>query len=79
MKIQANRPVIGRWDRRRIGQVVVNLLANAIKFGSGRPIDIAVSAIMAAISPTNSANGKGTCGGMPAAICAVSWRTSVLI
>ena len=35
-------PVIGRWDRTRVEQVLTNLLANAIKFGRGKPIEIAV-------------------------------------
>jgi signal transduction histidine kinase len=33
-------PVQGRWDRLRLGQVVVNLVSNAIKYGSGHPITI---------------------------------------
>ena len=33
-------PVVGRWDALRIGQVVVNLLANAAKYGAGRPVEI---------------------------------------
>jgi PAS domain S-box-containing protein len=37
------RPV-GQWDRFRLDQVVTNLLANAIKFGLGKPISVAVKA-----------------------------------
>jgi PAS domain S-box-containing protein len=33
-------PVTGRWDALRIGQVVVNLLANAVKYGAGKPVEI---------------------------------------
>ena len=36
-------PVIGSWDRLRVGQVITNLVANAIKFGRGRPIDVDVA------------------------------------
>ena len=36
--------VVGRWDAARIEQVAENLLANAIKYGEGRPIDVEVSA-----------------------------------
>jgi len=32
----------GRWDRVRLEQVVTNLLVNAVKFGAGRPIEVAV-------------------------------------
>jgi signal transduction histidine kinase len=34
---------IGRWDPLRLEQVVVNLLANALKYGEGKPIEIGVS------------------------------------
>jgi signal transduction histidine kinase len=34
--------VTGRWDRLRIGQVITNLVSNAIKFGRGHPIDVDV-------------------------------------
>jgi PAS domain S-box-containing protein len=30
----------GRWDRRRMEQVVLNLVSNALKYGNGQPIDI---------------------------------------
>jgi PAS domain S-box-containing protein len=32
----------GSWDRVRVGQVVTNLVSNAIKFGSHRPVEITV-------------------------------------
>lgn len=35
--------IVGRWDRFRVEQVVTNLVSNALKYGEGRPIDIAVS------------------------------------
>lgn len=40
----ADPSVIGRWDRERVHQIACHLLSNAIKFGRGKPIAIAVSA-----------------------------------
>jgi signal transduction histidine kinase len=40
--IEASAPVIGLWDRARIKQIVSNLVANAIRYGGGSRIDIAV-------------------------------------
>jgi len=37
-------PAIGFWDRLRLDQVVTNLLANALKYGAGFPIDVCVQA-----------------------------------
>ncbi|MBK9263929.1 MAG: AAA family ATPase [Polyangiaceae bacterium] len=42
VSISAHRHLIGRWDRCRVEQIVANLISNAIKFGSGRPIEISV-------------------------------------
>ncbi|HET6147531.1 MAG TPA: PAS domain-containing sensor histidine kinase [Polyangia bacterium] len=37
-------PVIeGRWDRLRVEQVVMNVLANAFKYGAGAPVDVSLS------------------------------------
>jgi PAS domain S-box-containing protein len=43
--LEAPTPVRGSWDRSRLEQVLSNLLANAIKFGQGRPIEVRVRAV----------------------------------
>jgi signal transduction histidine kinase len=42
LRVQAEEPVVGSWDRGRLDQVISNLLANAIKFGAGEAIDVSV-------------------------------------
>ena len=42
LSLDAEGPVVGRWDRLRLEQVASNLLSNAIKYGPGQPIDISV-------------------------------------
>jgi signal transduction histidine kinase len=40
--LHAATPVIGHWDRDRVDQIISNLLANAIKYGRGRSIEVRV-------------------------------------
>ncbi len=44
MEVHAPEPVVGRWDRMRLDQVVMNLLSNALKYGPGKPIHLRVEA-----------------------------------
>jgi len=40
--IDAPAPVLGSWDRARLGQIVENLVSNAIRYGGGGRIELAV-------------------------------------
>jgi len=41
--IHAKEKVIGRWDRSRLDQVIVNLISNALKYAPGKPVEISIS------------------------------------
>jgi len=43
LTLLADTSVKGNWDRRRLEQVIVNLLSNAMKYGRGKPIEISVA------------------------------------
>jgi len=42
ISLRAQGPVSGQWDSLRIGQVITNLVSNAIKYGAGTPVDVTV-------------------------------------
>jgi signal transduction histidine kinase len=44
LEVEHEGAVVGEWDRSRLDQVITNLLFNAIKFGEGKPIVVAISA-----------------------------------
>ncbi|HET7752897.1 MAG TPA: ATP-binding protein [Anaeromyxobacteraceae bacterium] len=44
LRIDAAAPARGSWDRMRLDAMVTSLVANALKYGPGRPIDLAVAA-----------------------------------
>jgi PAS domain S-box-containing protein len=43
LEIRTDGPCVGEWDKIRLEQVVTNLLSNAAKYGSSRPIEITVA------------------------------------
>ncbi|WP_375767789.1 PAS domain S-box protein [Archangium gephyra] len=44
LRLEAEGPVVGQWDRLRLEQVVSHLLSNALKYGAGHPVSIRVQA-----------------------------------
>jgi PAS domain S-box-containing protein len=44
LDVRLEGSIPGRWDRGRIEQVIDNLLANAVKFGAGQPVEVAAEA-----------------------------------
>jgi signal transduction histidine kinase len=42
VRIHCDGPVIGHWDRVYLRQIVANLVTNAIKYGAGKPFEIAI-------------------------------------
>ncbi len=45
---QKSRQFYGHWDAVRLEQVVANLVANALKFGTGKPVEISLSDVQSA-------------------------------
>jgi signal transduction histidine kinase len=52
-------PLVGRWDRARIVQVLQNLLSNAVKFGEGKPIEVTVGELGGAAQIAVRDHGMG--------------------
>jgi signal transduction histidine kinase len=45
LRLRAAGPVKGVWDRVRVEQILTNLLSNATKYGSGKPVDVSVEEV----------------------------------
>lgn len=43
LEVDANAPVVGRWDPLRMGQVVTNLLSNAFRYAAGSAVEVALA------------------------------------
>ncbi|WP_375769622.1 ATP-binding protein [Archangium gephyra] len=43
LRVRGPGPVVGQWDRLRLEQVLSNLLSNALKYGAGQPVEVALS------------------------------------
>jgi signal transduction histidine kinase/PAS domain-containing protein len=52
-------PLTGRWDRLRLEQVVTNLVDNAVKYGSGKPVHVRLEATEAGARMTVRDEGIG--------------------
>jgi PAS domain S-box-containing protein len=46
VSVQASGSPVGRWDKRRLEQVVTSLLSNALKFGSKKPVVVTIDGAM---------------------------------
>lgn len=44
LRVAGTGPLVGRWDRVRLEQIISNLVSNAVRYGAGAPIDIEVRA-----------------------------------
>ncbi len=45
LRVEADVPILGRWDRPRIEQIVSSLLSNALKYGPGKPVTVRTEAL----------------------------------
>ncbi|MGM9483156.1 hybrid sensor histidine kinase/response regulator [Roseateles sp. NT4] len=43
LQVQVADGIVGNWDDSRIGQVLVNLLSNALRYGDGKPVQVEVA------------------------------------
>ncbi|HEY5947918.1 MAG TPA: HAMP domain-containing sensor histidine kinase, partial [Kofleriaceae bacterium] len=52
-------PLVGRWDRMRLRQVIWNLVSNAAKYAAGSPIEITTSRDETSVRLTVTDHGPG--------------------
>jgi signal transduction histidine kinase len=44
ISVEAPAPVVGHWDEARLDTLATNLIANALKYGEGKPVKVTVAA-----------------------------------
>jgi signal transduction histidine kinase len=59
LRVHAPDHLIGVWDPLRVDQVLTNLVANALKFGAGKPIDVTAEGNEAAVRVVVADHGIG--------------------
>lgn len=59
ISVQSEGRVVGQWDRARLDQVVTNLIVNALKYGGGTPVLIAIASDGARARLSVHDEGKG--------------------
>lgn len=57
--VKAEGAILGRWDKLRLEQLMVNLISNAIKYGSGEPITVSVESDKDTVTLRVKDNGVG--------------------
>jgi signal transduction histidine kinase len=64
-RISVQGPTVGRWDRRWLVRIIAHLVANAAKYGSGRPVEISLEGEGVQPDPSTmggSPSGEGRAG-----------------
>jgi PAS domain S-box-containing protein len=59
VSLRAPDQLVGRWDRNRLDQVLSNLLANALKYAAGQPVDLVLDSDGAEVVIAVSDRGPG--------------------
>ena len=65
LAVRAPVPAVGYWDRSRVDQVLSNLVSNAIKYGDGKPIEVAVEVTPEARPAPSARQRRGNRGAGP--------------
>jgi len=59
IELLVDGPIIGRWDRSRVDQVLTNLVSNAVRYGGKKPIAVVLSRTPTRVTITVSDQGVG--------------------
>jgi signal transduction histidine kinase/DNA-binding response OmpR family regulator len=59
IEVALEGPVLGRWDRSRLDQVLTNLVSNAVRYGGKKPIAVALTRHRTHATVTVSDQGTG--------------------